>query len=410
MPGGIAAMCAEALLWFIFDFMNGVVWPNRCCCRSSTIRLGSAASAGHPRNVAAEQIAHADQNRRISMHGFATFRLAAFVGFAAAAIGSGGASADGFYAGKQMIVIAGTETGGGYDLYARNLARYLPRHLPGTPTVIVQNMPGAGGIRAANFLYSIAPKDGLTIGQIHNGNPFAPLYGHAQAQFDPTKFNWLGSPAKEISVFLLWHTVPVNTIEEAKGRELILGAAGSATGGAFYSRLLSSVFGLKIKNVAGYKGLAESLLAMERGENEGYASTFWSTLQSTRADWIRDKKIKILLRYSGAPTSGLEGVPLAEDLTTNEEDRLVMQIAAAPFTLGRPIAAPPGIPADRLTILKQAVYQTIRDPEYRADCSRQQLECDDPSTGEELAAVIEKTYAAPAAVRKRLAEIYQSDK
>jgi tripartite-type tricarboxylate transporter receptor subunit TctC len=318
--------------------------------------------------------------------------------------------AEDFYAGKQLIVVAGTESGGGYDLYARNMARWLPKHIPGTPTAIVQNMPGAGGIRSANFLYNAAPKDGLTISQIHNGNPFAPLYGHTQAQFDPTKFIWLGSPTKEASVFLLWHTVPVNTIAEAKERELILGAAGSATGGAFYARILSSVFGLKIKTVAGYKGLAESLLAMERGENEGYASTFWSTLQSTRGEWIRDKKIKIMLRYSGDAKNGLETVPLAEDLAETEEDKLVLQIAAASFTLGRPMAAPPGIPADRIAILKKAVYETVRDPEYRADCARQQLECDSPSTGEEIAALIDKTYAAPESVRKRIVDIYQAER
>jgi tripartite-type tricarboxylate transporter receptor subunit TctC len=320
-----------------------------------------------------------------------------------------GAAAEEFFAGKQMIIIAGTESGGGYDLYARSMARWLPKHVPGNPAIIVQNMPGAGGIRAANFLYNAAPKDGLTLSQIHNGNPFAPLYGHAQAQFDPVKFNWLGSPTKEISVFLLWHTVPVNTIAEAKGRELILGAAGSATGGAFYARILSAAFGLKIKTVAGYKGLAESLLAMERGENEGYASTFWSTLQSTRSEWIRDKKIKIILRYSGEATAGLEGVPLAEDLAENEEDRQLLQIAAAPFTLGRPMAAPPGTPADRVAILKTAVYETVRDPDYRADCARQKLECDSPSTGDEIAALIRKTYAAPEAVRKRIVAIYHAE-
>jgi hypothetical protein len=219
----------------------------------------------------------------------------------------------------------------------------------------------------------------------------------------------MGSPTKEISVFLLWHTVPVNTISEAKGRELILGAAGSATGGAFYSRILSAAFGLKIKTVAGYKGLAESLLAMERGENEGYASTFWSTLQSTRSEWIRDKKIKIILRYSGDETAGLEGVPLAEDLAENEEDRQLLQIAAAPFTLGRPMAAPPGTPADRVALLKTAVYETVRDPDYRADCARQKLECESPSTGDEIAALIQKTYAAPEAVRKRIVAIYHAE-
>ena len=320
------------------------------------------------------------------------------------------ASAADWYAGKQVIIIAGTEAGGGYDFYARTLARNISRHIPGNPSTIVQNMPGAGGIRGANFLYNVAAKDGLTIGQIHNGLPFAQLYGNNQAQYDPQKFVWLGSPTKEISIFLLWHTVPVNSIAEAKGRELVLGAAGATTGGAFYSRLLTAAFGLKIKTIAGYKGLAEALLAMERGENEGYASTFWSTLQSTRAEWLKDGKIKLILRYSGDPIPGFESVPLAEDLAETEEDRLLLQMAAAPFTLGRPLAAPPGVPGDRLAILKDAVWQTLHDPAYRSDCLQQHLECETPTTGEFIADVIRRTYAAPEPVRKRLTEIYSSER
>ena len=331
---------------------------------------------------------------------------------AAAIALSGPAFAADFYAGKQVIVVAGTEAGGGYDFYARILARHLPKHIPGNPTSIVQNMPGAGGIRGANFLYNVAAKDGLTIGLIHNGLPFAQLYGNTQAQYDPEKFVWLGSPTKEISIFLIWHTVPVSSIAEAKamGRELVLGAAGAATGGAFYSRILTATFGLKIKTIVGYKGLAESLLAMERGENEGYASTFWSTLQSTRAEWLKEGKIKLMLRYSGDPIPGFESVPLAEDLAETEEDRQLLQMASAPFTLGRPFAAPPGVPADRLAILKVAVWETLQDPVYRTDCVQQHLECESPSTGEQIAEVIRRTYATPESVRKKLADIYQSER
>ncbi len=320
-----------------------------------------------------------------------------------------GASAEDFYAGKQMTIVVSSESGSGYDLYARSIARWLPKRLALNPSVIVQNMPGASGLRASNYLYNVAPKDGLTIGLVNNGNPFAALYGMTQAQFDPVKFNWLGSPTKETSVFLLWHTIPVNSLAEAKKRELILGSAGNATGGAFYSRILTAVFGLKIKNIAGYKGMAEALLAMERGENEGYASTFWSTLQSTKADWIRDKKMKFLLRYSGDVQPGLEGVPLAEDLTTNQDDKILLQLVAAPFTLGRPMLAPPGVPADRVAILKKAIYDTFIDADFRGDCDRQNLDCSSPSSGNEIAALIAKTYTAPVAVKKRLLDLYQAE-
>lgn len=318
-----------------------------------------------------------------------------------------GANAEDFYAGKQLTIVVSSESGGGYDLYARSITRWLPKHLPGSPSQIVQNMDGASGLRATNFLYNVAPKDGLTIGMVNNGAPFAILYGVSQAQFDPTKFNWLGSPAKEISVFLLWHTVPVNSIAEAKNRELILGAASASTGGAFYSRILTAVFGLKIKSITGYKGMAEALLAMERGENEGYASTFWSTLQSTKGDWIRDKKMKFLLRYSGDIQPGLEGVPLAVDLATKEEDKELLQIVAAPFTLGRPMLAPPGVPAERVAILKKALYETFTDSGFRSDCARQALDCTSPSSGDEIAALLDRTYGSPPAVKKRLIELYQ---
>jgi tripartite-type tricarboxylate transporter receptor subunit TctC len=315
------------------------------------------------------------------------------------------------YAGKQITLVASTESGSGYDLYARTVARWLPNHIPGHPSIVVQNMPGASGLRASNFLYNVAPKDGLTIGLVNNGNPFAPLYGMSQAQFDPTKFNWLGSPTKEVSVFLLWHTVPVNSIAEAKskGRELILGSAGAATGGAFYSRILTEVFGIKIKTVSGYKGLAEALLAMERGENEGYASTFWSTLQSTRADWIRDKKIKFMLRYSGDAQPGLEGVPLATDIAKNDDDRQLLRIIAAPFDLGRPMLAPPAIPAENARLLKDGVFATTQDPEFRADCAHQNLDCSSPSSGDQIATIIADTYRAPDAVKKRLLALYKAE-
>jgi hypothetical protein len=156
--------------------------------------------------------------------------------------------------------------------------------------------------------------------------------------------------------------------------------------------------------------MAEALLAMERGENEGYASTFWSTLQSTKSDWIRDKKIKFLLRYSGDIQPGLEGVPLAVDLATKEEDKELLQIVAAPFTLGRPMLAPPGVPAERVAILKKALYETFLDADFRADCDHQKLDCSSPSSGDESAALIEKTYAAPEPVKKRLLALYRGDK
>jgi tripartite-type tricarboxylate transporter receptor subunit TctC len=311
-----------------------------------------------------------------------------------------------FYKGKTVTMTISSAPGGGYDAYARTIARHLPQHLPGNPTVVVQNMAGAGGLTATNHLYNVAPKDGLTIGLIQNTVPFEPFYDNKAAQFDSTKFEWLGSPSKEIGLLLLWHTMPVNTLEEAKKRELLLGASGAASTPAFYARVLEAVFGLKIKLVNGYTGQTESFLGMERGENEGYSSVFWSSLKSTKPDWIRDKKVKLLVQYGAAPHPELKDVPFADSLIQDPEKKLLMQVAAASLAIGRPVLAPPGVPSDKVAALRKGLDATLRDKEFLADCEKQRLECDSPSTGAEMAEILARTYSAPANIRKQMQDIY----
>jgi tripartite-type tricarboxylate transporter receptor subunit TctC len=311
------------------------------------------------------------------------------------------------FAGKQMTLAVPAQPGSGYDSYARSIVRILPKHLPGSPVIVVQNMPGAGGMRLANYLYNVAPKDGLALGMLENGTPFEPFYENHQVQFDPAKFNWLGSPSRETSLFLLWHSVPVSTIAEARGRELVLAAAGSGSGGAFYARLLGSIFGLNVHLVEGYAGFPEALLAMERGENDGYPSGFWSTLKSIHQNWIDSGQIKFLLRWNSDPNPALSTVPTARDLVDKVEDRQVLQVATAPFSLGRPIAAPPGVPADRLRQLRDAMQATFADPAFREDCARQHLDCEAPVTGEQLAEIIRAAYVVPDAVHRRLIAIHE---
>jgi tripartite-type tricarboxylate transporter receptor subunit TctC len=311
-----------------------------------------------------------------------------------------------FYKGKTVTMVISSAPGGGYDAYARTIARHLPNHLPGNPTVVVQNMAGAGGLTATNHLYNVASKDGLTIGLIQNTVPFEPFYGNTQAQFDPTKFEWLGSPSKETGLLLLWYTVPVNTLEEAKSRELLLGASGAASTPAFYARVLTAVFGLKIKLINGYTGQTESFLGMERGENEGYSSVFWSSLKSTKPEWVRDKKVKLLVQYGAAPHPDLKDVPFADDLIKDPEKKLLMQVAAASLAIGRPVLAPPGLPADRLGALRKGMEDTLKDKAFVEDCNKQSLECNDPSNGKEMAEILDRVYSAPASVKKTMQEIY----
>lgn len=341
--------------------------------------------------------------RRLSLAGFVIAAVGCF------AAQSGPARADAvsdFYKGKTVTLLVSVDAGNGYDFYARLIMRHMPERVPGAPSAIVQNMPGAGGLTATNHLYNVAPKDGLTLGLIQNTVAFEPFYNNPRAKFDPSKFNWLGTPSQETGLLIVWHTVPVNTLAEAKKRGLTLGATGAASTPAFYARVITAVFGVPIKLIAGYKSQTEAFLAMERGEHEGYSSTFLSSLQSVEPTWIPQKKVKILLQYGGEANPELKDVPFAPDLLSNLDDKRVMEIASAPLALGRPMLAPPGVPADRVVALRKALAETFKDPAYLADCAKQKLSCEKPGTGADIARIIAASYKAPEAVRTRLRDIY----
>jgi tripartite-type tricarboxylate transporter receptor subunit TctC len=314
-----------------------------------------------------------------------------------------------FYAGKQITMIVSSAPGGGYDAVARTVSRHLRKHIPGNPVTVVQNMGGVGGLIAANHVYNIAHKDGLTIAQFQNTVPFEPLYGNKQALYDPPKFNLLGSPSKETALLIVWHTSPIKTFDDAKTREVILAATGASSTPAFYTRLLVDIFGLKVKLISGYPGQNEQFLAMERGENEGGASTFWSSLKTIRPQWITENKVRLLLQYGLEPNPELKQVPFALDLLKDKpDDYKLMEIASAALSLGRPFAAPPDVPEDRLAVLRKAFSETFTDQEFLADCTKQGLECDSPSTGEELQKIVNDSYAAPPQIIERLQKVYGS--
>lgn len=313
-----------------------------------------------------------------------------------------------FYADKQVKLIVSSSVGGGFDAYTRLIARHIQKHMPGHPGFVVQNMAGAGGLRAANFLASVAPKDGTTIALFQNTVPLEPLYGNRQALFDATTLQWLGSPSQEFAVFAIWHAVPVDTIEDAKQHELVIGAPGSTSSPAFYARVLAAVFGIRIRIIAGYPGEAEALLAMENGENDGNSSAYWSSLKATHPDWIAQKKIKFLLQYGAHPRPELAGVPFALELIKDPIKREMMAIASAPLAMGRPIAAPPGVAANRVAALRTALAETFEDPDYLADCAAARLECDEPVSAQAVTDGLAHAYAAPSAVVEELRRIYQA--
>jgi tripartite-type tricarboxylate transporter receptor subunit TctC len=325
--------------------------------------------------------------------------------FGAACLAASAAEAQDFYKGKQINFIISSDVGGSYDVFARMLSRYLPKYIPGEPSIVAQNMAGAGGLRATNWLYTAAPKDGLTIGMINNTLAFDPLYGNKQAQFDAAKFNWLGTPSRETGLLIVWHTVPVNSLEDAQKREIILSASGSGSTPAFFARVLTNIFDLKTKIIPGYKSQTDGFLGMERGENDGNASPFWSSLTNNYPTWIPEKKIKVLVYYGAERVPEIPG-PYVFDLIKDPEKKAIMEIAQAGLAMGRPVAAPPGVDAARVKILGDAFVSVFKDAAYIAECAKIKLDCSSPSSGAEMLEFVKKIYASPKSAVEKITAIY----
>ncbi len=310
-----------------------------------------------------------------------------------------------FYQGRTVTVVVGSNAAGGYDTFARAVARYMGKHIPGSPTLIVRNMPGAGGMTAANFLYNNADKDGSVIGLVQNNTPFEPLFGTKEARYDPVRFNWLGSPSAETAMVLLWHAAPVNSVAELKVREVAVGVSGANSTPAFFTRLLNATLGTRMKPINGYPGQNDVLLAMERREIDGHPSAFFSSVRSTRPTWLRDKTAKAIVQYGAEKLAELPDVPFAPDLVGHDGDRLVMQAAFAPLTLGRPLLTPPGVAAERVAALRAAFAATMADPDFLAEGERVGLGLNAPRTGEQIQEVVERAYQSPPRVIDRLRQL-----
>lgn len=333
-------------------------------------------------------------------------------GLACLAVGATSAQAQSaaeFYKGKTLNLVVSSSAGGGYDVLARTIARHLPKHIPGLSVVNVRNMPGAGGIVATNFIYNLAPKDGLTIGGVQNNTPFEPLLGTKEAEYDPKKFNWLGSPSFETGLLIAWHTVPVSTVDEARKKEMTVSSSGANSTPSFYARLLNELLALKLKIVVGYPGQNESFIAMERGEVDGYPSIFWSSLSSTRPDWIKTGKVKYIVQYGPENEPGAGKTPNVMDLLTKEDDKTLLKAAIAPLALGRPYIAPPGVPADRVELLQNAMMATFKDPEFLAEAEKLNLGVNVPRSAAESKRIVDDAYATPTAIVDRLRRIANPD-
>ena len=307
-----------------------------------------------------------------------------------------------FYRNRTVTLIVSNPAGGGYDLLARVIAPFFAKQIPGHPNIIVQNMPGAAGILATNHLFNIAAKDGTVIGSISNTVPFEPLLGTLEARFDPLMFNWLGSPTVETGLLGVWHTVPVNSIDDAKKRDITIASNGPRSTPSFYARLLNETLGTKLKLVMGYPGQNEFNLAMEKEEVDGTSSLFYSSLVATRPSWLSEKKIKLLLQYGFEKHPKLADVPFASDLATNTDDFSLMQAAYAALGVGRPYTLPPGVPDTRVRAMQDAMARTFRDPEFLAKAQSLQIEPAAAKSGAQLRDIVARAYAVSPQVRARL--------
>jgi tripartite-type tricarboxylate transporter receptor subunit TctC len=310
-----------------------------------------------------------------------------------------------FYKGKTVDMMIGYSVGGGYDVYARLIARHLGKHIPGNPTVTPKNMEGAGSLRLANWLYNVAKKDGTVIGTIGRGTGFDPLFGHKAAQFDGNRFNWIGSANDEVSVCVVWNgRTKVTKFDDLLTNVLNVGGTGAAADTDQFPRIINGVLGTQMKIITGYPGGNDVNLAMERGEVDGRCGWSWSSVVSTRSSWIKDKKITVLMQLSLEKHPDMPDAPLITDLAKTDEQRALLRLIFARQALGRPFLAPPDDPADRVAALRQAFMATMKDKDFLAEAEKAQLEIT-PVSGQEVQKLVDDIYRTPAAVVKKAAEI-----
>jgi tripartite-type tricarboxylate transporter receptor subunit TctC len=314
-----------------------------------------------------------------------------------------------FYKGKTVELLIGYSGGGGYDVYARLLARHMGKHIPGNPTIVPRNMPGAGSLVLANWLYNVAPKDGTAFGIIGRGTPFDPMLGIEAAKFDPTKFLWLGSMNNEVSVCVSWHTSGVTKYEQVLDKELVVGGTGPSADTDQFPRITNAVLGTKFRIISGYPGGNDISLAMERREVGGRCGWSWSSVISTRMDWFKEKKIHVLIQLALEKHEDLPDVPLVVDLAKTDEQRATLRLIFARQALGRPFLGPPGIPADRATALQAAFMTTMKDKDFLAEAAKAKLEIT-PLGGAAVQKIIEESAKTDPAILKRAAAMIKVER
>jgi tripartite-type tricarboxylate transporter receptor subunit TctC len=329
---------------------------------------------------------------------YAFSRLAALTAGVAFALAAVPASADevaDFYKGKRMTMVIGYSAGGGYDTYARLLSRHMGRHIPGNPSFVAKNRPGAGSLVLANEVANTMAKDGTIVATIGRGVPMEPLFGNKKARFDPRKFGWIGSLNNEVSVCASWHAFPIEKFEDLQSRGMIVGGTAKGSDTDTFPTALNNLLGTKLKLITGYPGGNDINFAIEKGELEGRCGWSWSSVIGTRDGWLKEKKIRVLVQLSTDKHPDLPNVPLIMDKATDQKSKDTLELIFARQLWGRPYFTTPGVPQARVAALRAAFDATIKDPKFIAEANKMKHELN-PVSGAVVQKAIEKVYASPA--------------
>jgi tripartite-type tricarboxylate transporter receptor subunit TctC len=314
------------------------------------------------------------------------------------------AKAEDFYKDKTITInVSGSGT---YDRYARLVGEYLTKYIPGHPTVVVKQMSGASGLKATNYIYNNAPKDGTELAGTHGHIPTIPFFRKQGVHYDPTKLGWIGSATKEVYIAYVWHTSPVQSMEDARVKTIDVGGQALGSMSVDAAVLANATMGTKFKIITGYAGSAETALAVERGEINGHMGTTYTNLLSSHPDWIKDKKAKIIAQFGTKKYKAMPDVPLLTDYILKPDDKKAVQLFLARQETGKPYFAPPGIPPERLKILRDAFDKAVHDPQLIEEAHKANLDIDDPMTGDDIEKFIAEVFSSPPSYAKRINDIF----
>jgi tripartite-type tricarboxylate transporter receptor subunit TctC len=300
-----------------------------------------------------------------------------------------------FYKGKQISVYIGFTAGGGYDAYARLVSKHMGNHIPGSPVMVPKNMAGAGSRKATAYIYNVAPKDGTSIATADQSQALQQAMEDPSIKFDVRKLIWIGNPNKDVNTLAVWHTSGIKTLNDAKKREVVVGATGSNTS-AQYPQAMNYFLGTKFKIINGYPGGNDINLAMERGEVQARAFSM-SSIVSQHPDWIKEKKVAFLAQVGTRREKDIPDVPLATELAKTDEQRAILKLISAPPALGQPYLTPPGVPEERVAVLRKAFMATLHDKGFLADAAKSEFDID-AMDADEVARIVDDTIGAPAAI------------